>query len=78
MGSLNYIFKFWTNIFTKSVNYKIFVAREKKELERIIKKLKCDEGPILIKIKISKTKNIGKRISIEPEKIKSRFQESLI
>ena len=62
----------------KSVNYKIFVAREKKELERIIKKLKCDEGPILIKIKISKTKNIGKRISIKPEKIKSRFQESLI
>ena len=62
----------------KSVNYKIFVAREKKELEIIIKKLKCDEGPILIKIKISKTKNIGKRISIKPEKIKSRFQESLI
>ena len=62
----------------KSVNYKIFVAKEKKELERIIKKIKCNEGPILIKIKISKTENIGKRISIKPEKIKSRFQESLI
>ena len=62
----------------KSVNYKTFVAKEKKGLERIIKKIRYVEGPILIKIKISKTKNIGKRISIEPEKIKSRFQESLI
>ena len=59
-------------------NYKTFVANNKKELEQIIKKIKFGLGPILLKINIGKTKKIGKRIDIEPTKIKSRFQESLI
>tara|TARA_B110000014_G_scaffold247674_1_gene221374 strand:- start:121 stop:672 length:552 start_codon:yes stop_codon:yes gene_type:complete len=62
----------------KSVNYKTFVAKDKEELGKIIRKNKFGDGPILLKIKISKTTKIGKRIDIEPIKIKSRFQESLI
>ena len=60
------------------VNYKTFVAKNENELGKIIKKSKLEKGPILLKIQIGKTKKIGKRISIEPTKIKSRFQESLI
>ena len=47
-------------------------------LRKIIKKIKIVKGPILLKINISKTAKVGKRIEIEPTKIKSRFQESLI
>ena len=60
------------------VNYKTFVAQDEKELEKIMKNIKFGKGPILLKIKISKTTKIEKRISIEPTEIKSRFQESLI
>ena len=62
----------------QSTNYKTFVAKEKKELECIFKKIKFLDGPIFIKIKISRSTKIGKRIDIEPVQIKSRFQESLI
>ena len=62
----------------KVVNYKIFVAKDRKQLDKIFKKIKIEKGPILLKIKISKSTKIGKRIDIEPTKIKSRFQESLI
>ena len=58
-------------------NYKTFVAKEKKELESIFKKIKFRDGPIFVKIKISKTTKIGKRIDIEPTKIKTRFQKSI-
>ena len=60
------------------VNYKTFVAQDEKELEKIIKNIKFGKGPILLKIKISKTTKIEKRISIEPTEIKSRFQKSII
>ena len=60
------------------VNYKTFVAQDEKELEKIMKNIKFGKGPILLKIKISKTTKIGKRISIEPTEIKSRFQKSII
>tara|TARA_B100000929_G_C15270320_1_gene339916 strand:+ start:60 stop:611 length:552 start_codon:yes stop_codon:yes gene_type:complete len=60
------------------VNYKTFVAQDEKELEKIMKNIKFGKGPILLKIKISKTTKIEKRISIEPTEIKSRFQASII
>jgi len=60
------------------VNYKTFVARDEKELEKIMKNIKFGKGPILLKIKISKTTKIEKRISIEPTEIRSRFQKSII
>ena len=60
------------------VNYKTFVAQDEKELEKIMKNTKFGKGPILLKIKISKTTKIEKRISIEPTEIKSRFQKSII
>ena len=64
--------------FAQCAHYKTFVAKNKKELRKIIKKIKIVKGPILLKINISKTTKVGKRIEIEPTKIKSRFQESLI
>ena len=60
------------------VSYKTFVAKDENELEKIMKNIKFGKGPILLKIKISKTTKIEKRISIEPTEIKSRFQESII
>ena len=60
------------------VNYKTFVAQDEKELEKIMKNIKFGKGPILLKIKISKTTKIEKRISIEPTEIRSRFQKSII
>tara|TARA_B100000686_G_scaffold317613_1_gene366566 strand:+ start:47 stop:610 length:564 start_codon:yes stop_codon:yes gene_type:complete len=62
----------------KVVNYNTFVAKDKKELEKIFEKNKFEDGPTLLKIKISRSTKIGKRIDIEPVEIKSRFQESLI
>ena len=64
--------------FAQCAHYKTYVAKNKNELRRIIKKIKIVKGPILLKINISKTTKVGKRIEIEPTKIKSRFQESLI
>jgi thiamine pyrophosphate-dependent acetolactate synthase large subunit-like protein len=60
------------------VNYKTFVAQDEKKLEKIMKNIKFGKGPILLKIKISKTTKIEKRISIEPTEIRSRFQKSII
>ena len=60
------------------VNYKTFVAGNKKRLEFILNKIKSETGPIFLKVKISKTSKIGSRINIDPIIIKDRFQKSLI
>ena len=62
----------------QSVNYKTFVAGNKKRLEFILNKIKSETGPIFLKVKISKTSKIGSRINIDPIIIKDRFQRSLI
>jgi len=62
----------------QSVNYKTFVAGNKKRLELILNKIKSETGPIFLKVKISKTSKIGSRINIDPIIIKDRFQKSLI
>jgi thiamine pyrophosphate-dependent acetolactate synthase large subunit-like protein len=61
----------------KSVNYKVFQAKTKNQLVKILKKIKLVPGPIMVIVKIEKSRVISKRINIEPIKIKNRFMTSL-
>ena len=61
----------------KTLKYKTYKATTKKELENTLKKIKKVNGPILILIKISKSRQTSKRVNIDPIKIKQRFMESL-
>ena len=60
----------------KTLKYKTYKATTKRELEKILDKTKKMKGPILILIKISKTKITSKRVEINPVKIKQGFMES--
>jgi thiamine pyrophosphate-dependent acetolactate synthase large subunit-like protein len=61
----------------KVVNYTVFKIEKILELEKIMKKIKKIDGPIMILIKISQKSKIGKRIEIKPDAIRQRFTESL-
>jgi len=61
----------------KVVNYTVFKIEKILELEKIMKKIKKIDGPIMILIKISQKSKIGKRIEIKPDAIRHRFTESL-
>ena len=58
-------------------NYKIFTSNTKKSLEEIIKKLKKINGPVMIVIRISRSKEKSSRVDITPEKIKLRFMSAI-
>ena len=61
----------------KSTKIKTFKVQTKSELIKKLEKIRGITGPILILVKISKSKKTSKRVSIEPTKIKTRFMESL-
>lgn len=61
----------------KSVNYKIFKIETKKELENMLNKLKNNDGPLFVLIKVKNSKKISKRVEYSPEEIKFRFMEYL-
>ena len=61
----------------KTLKYKTYKATTKGELEKILEKIKKMKGPILILIKISKSKTTSKRVDINAVKIKQRFMKSL-
>ena len=61
----------------KTLKYKTYKATTKRELEKILDKIKKIKGPILILVKISKSKIISKRVDINAVKIKQRFIKSL-
>ena len=61
----------------RSAKIKTFKVGTKSELIKKLEKTKKLTGPILILVKISKSKKTIKRVSIEPTKIKLRFMESL-
>ena len=61
----------------KSVNYKIFKTNSKKSLEKSLKKIKQNSGPILIQIEVSKSIEKSPRVNIDPPKIKSRFIKAI-
>ena len=61
----------------KSTNYKVFQVKTKNQLAKIFQKIKLIPGPIMIIVKIEKSRVVSKRINIEPIKIKNRFMDSL-
>ncbi len=61
----------------KTLKYKTYKATTKNELENILYRIEKIKGPILILIKISKSKTTSKRVDIDAIKIKQRFMESL-
>ena len=61
----------------KTLKYKTYKTTTKRELKMILDKIKKIKGPILILIKISKSKTTSKRIDINTVKIKQRFMKSL-
>ena len=61
----------------RSTKIKTFRVGTKNELIKILEKTKKLTGPILILVKISKSKKKSRRVNIEPIKIKSRFMKSL-
>ena len=61
----------------KTLKYKTYKATTKNELENVLYRIEKIKGPILILVKISKSKAISNRIDINAIKIKRRFMESL-
>ena len=61
----------------KTLKYKTYRINTKKELEMILSKIKKIKGPILILIKISKSKITSKRVNVNAVEIKQRFMKSL-
>ncbi len=65
------------DLLAKDTNYKIFKADSEKSLKTILSKIKKINGPILLLIKIEKSKYISKRIEIESTLIKTRFMKAI-
>ena len=61
----------------RALKYKTYKAATKNELENTLRKIKKIKGPILVLIKISKSKTTSRRVDIDAIKIKQRFMESL-
>ena len=61
----------------KSSNYIAFKTNSKTGLEKIFRKIKNMNGPIMILIKITKGGKPGKRITHTPVTIKKRFSQNL-
>ena len=61
----------------KSTNYSVFKTSTKKELELIFKKIKKLSGPIMVVVKIKKSKIKSKRVDLKAVQIRDRFMNSL-
>jgi thiamine pyrophosphate-dependent acetolactate synthase large subunit-like protein len=61
----------------KSVNFKVFQVKTKKQLVKILQKINLIPGPIMLIVKIENSGIISKRINIESTEIKNRFMRSL-
>ena len=61
----------------KSVNYKVFKVNTKNELLKVLKKIKHKQGPLMILVKIRKSKEISGRVKKETIEIKNNFMKSL-
>lgn len=64
-------------IIAKAVNYITFKTDSKTGLERILEKIKKSSGPILILVKVNRSKKVSKRVSLDTVEIKTRFMNSL-
>lgn len=61
----------------KSVNYKTYVIWSNKDLISNLKKIKKQKGPIMLVVKVKKSKKVSTRVEIEPKQIRKRFSDSL-
>jgi len=61
----------------KSVNYKVFNIVSKNELISSLKKIRNHKGPIMLVVKVKKSKKISQRVKIKPKEIMKRFTNSL-
>ena len=61
----------------KSVNYNVYTSFSKKDLISNLKKIKNQKGPIMLVVKVKKSKIVSTRVEIEPNQIRRRFTDSL-
>jgi len=61
----------------KSVNYKVFKANTKNELLKVLNKIKHKQGPLMILVKIRKSKGKSGRVKRDTIEIKNNFMKSL-
>ena len=61
----------------KVTNYTIFSVKTKKSLENVLRKVQISKGPILIHIRVKKSKEKSSRVEITPKKIKTRFMSAI-
>lgn len=61
----------------KVSNYKIFYAKNKKDLEEALIKIQKINGPIMLHVEINKGGKVGKRIELTPIEIKDRFMNAI-
>lgn len=61
----------------KAANYKSLRVDSKEKLKAILKKVKRMDGPVMVLVKIERSKYVSKRIEIEPTLIKTRFMSAI-
>ena len=61
----------------ESTTYKVLIASSKTNLISCLKKIKRIQGPSMLIIKVQNSKNVSKRVELEPKFIKNRFMKSL-
>jgi thiamine pyrophosphate-dependent acetolactate synthase large subunit-like protein len=65
------------DMIAKATNYKVFKISSQNRLQKLLKNIKSFSGPLLLLVKIEKSKYVSKRIDIEPTLIKTRFMRTI-
>lgn len=65
------------DLMAKAANYTVFKTNTRNGLEKVLEKIRTLYGPIMIVVKIKKSKKISKRVDYDPLKIKDRFMNSI-
>lgn len=64
------------DMIAKAANYKVFKINSQNSLQKFLKNIKFS-GPLLLLVKIEKSKYVSKRIDMEPTLIKTRFMRTI-
>jgi len=62
----------------KAANLKVFQVENESQFKQVLDKIKNLLGPIIIVIKIKKSKEISGRVSLKPIDIKKRFMRTIV
>ena len=76
-GQPTYANKINISKIAKVTNYKIFSVKTIKSLENVLMKINKINGPILIHILVTKSKEKSSRVEISPKEITSRFMSAI-